>query len=104
MKIEFHKALKELEGTDPTIRYQTPKQKCPRKIATSITTINPEILPEYMKNNVTNFLELHNTIYAAGVATVRMSGGKIRNKQLNYSQNKNKPNHGKEGSRNKLKT
>jgi hypothetical protein len=32
-----------------------------------------------MKNNVTTFLELHNTIYAAAVVTVRMSGGKIRN-------------------------
>jgi hypothetical protein len=35
--------------------------------------INQEILPGYMKNNVTNFLELHNTIYAAAVAAVKMS-------------------------------
>jgi hypothetical protein len=39
-----------------------------------------------MKNNVTNFLELHNTIYAP-VATVRMSGGKIKN-NLDYLQNR----------------
>jgi hypothetical protein len=74
IKIEFHKALKEFEGTDPAIRLQTPKQKCSRKLATIITAINQEILPEYMKNNVTNFPELHNTIYTAAVATVRMSG------------------------------
>jgi hypothetical protein len=42
-----------------------------------------------MKNNVTNFLELHNTIYAAAVATVRMSGGKIKN-NLDYLQNRQK--------------
>jgi hypothetical protein len=39
-----------------------------------------------MKNNVTNFLELHNTIYATAVATVRMLGGKIKNPD--YLQNK----------------
>jgi hypothetical protein len=78
IKIEFHKALKEFEGTDPAIRLQIPTQKCSRKLATIITAINQEILPEYMKNNVTNFLELHNTIYAAAVATMRMSGGKIK--------------------------
>jgi hypothetical protein len=90
IKIEFHEALKEFEGTDPTLRYQIPKQKCSRKLSTIITTINQEILPEYMKNIVTNFLELHNTIYVAAVATVRMSGGggEIRNKKLNHSQNK----------------
>jgi hypothetical protein len=48
---------------------------------------NKEILPEYMKNNVTNFLELHVIIYAAAVATMRMSGGKIKNNP-DYSQNK----------------
>ena len=87
-KIEFHKALKEFEGTDPTIRYQIPKLKCSRKLATIITTINQEIFPNYMKNNVTNFIELHNIIYAAAVATVRMSGRKMRNKKRNHSQNK----------------
>jgi hypothetical protein len=51
IKIEFYKALKEFEGTDPTIRYQIPKQKCSRKLATIITTINQEILPEYLKND-----------------------------------------------------
>jgi hypothetical protein len=40
-----------------------------------------------MKNNVANFPELNNTIYAAAVATVRMLGGKIKN-NLDYSQNK----------------
>jgi hypothetical protein len=74
IKIEFHKALKEFEGTDQAIRLQMPKQKCSRKLATIITAINQEVLPEYMKNNVTNFLELHNTIYTAAVATMRMSG------------------------------
>jgi copper(I)-binding protein len=75
IKIEFHKALKEFEGTDPAIRLQMPKQKCSRKLATIITATNQEILPEYMKSNFTNFPELHNTIYAAAVATMRMSGG-----------------------------
>jgi hypothetical protein len=86
IKIEFHKALKEFEGTDPAIRLQIPKQKCSRKLATIITAINQEILPEYTKN-VTNFPELHNTIYAAAVATMRMSRGKIKNNS-DYSQNK----------------
>jgi hypothetical protein len=45
-----------------------------------------EILPEYMKNNVTNLLELRNTIYAAAVATMRMSGSKIKNNPY-YLQN-----------------
>ena len=40
IKIEFYKALKEFEGTDPTIRYQIPKQKRSRKLATIITTVN----------------------------------------------------------------
>jgi hypothetical protein len=45
-----------------------------------------------MKNNVTNFLELHNTIYAAAVATVRMSGGKIeRKKPCHLQKNKQTP-------------
>jgi hypothetical protein len=74
IKIEFQKQLKEFEGTDPAIRLQISKQKCSRKLATIVTAINQEILPEYMKNNVINFLELHNTFYAAAVATVRMSG------------------------------
>jgi hypothetical protein len=56
IKIEFHKALKEFEGTEPNIRYQVPKQKCSRKLATIVTSINQEILPECMKNNVTDFL------------------------------------------------
>jgi murein L,D-transpeptidase YcbB/YkuD len=86
IKIEFHKALKEFEGTDPAIRLQIPKQKCSRKLATIITAINQKILPKYMKNKVTNFPELH-IIYAAAVATVRMSGGKIKNNP-DYSQNK----------------
>ena len=49
IKIEFYKAVKEFEGKDPTIRYQIPKQKCSRKLATIITTVNQEILPEYLK-------------------------------------------------------
>jgi hypothetical protein len=40
-----------------------------------------------MKNNVTNFLQLHNTIYAAAFATVRMSGGKIERKKPCHLQN-----------------
>jgi len=68
------KALKEFGETDPTMRYQIPKQKCSRKLATIITTVNQEILPDYLKYNDTSFLELHNTIYAAAVATVRLSG------------------------------
>jgi hypothetical protein len=87
IKMEFHKALKEFEGTDPAIRLQIPKQKCSRKLATIITATNQEILLEYMKNNVINFLELRNTIYTAAVATVRMSGGKIKN-NLDYLQNR----------------
>jgi len=79
--MEFYKALKEFEGTDPTVRYQIPKQKCSRKLATIITTRNKEIFSEYLKNNVTNFFELHNTISAAAVATVRMSGGQVRKKK-----------------------
>jgi phage terminase small subunit len=50
--------------------------------------VNQEILPEYFKHNVTNFLELHSTIYAAAVATVRMSGASIDRKKLNHIQNK----------------
>jgi hypothetical protein len=56
-----------------------------------------------MKNNVTNFPELHSTIYAAAVATVRMLGGKIKNNP-DYSQNKQQTHHGKAGSRNKSVT
>jgi hypothetical protein len=87
IKVEFHKELQEFEDTDPTIRYQIPKQKCSTKLATIITTINQEILPEYMKNNLTNFLQLHNTVYAAAVATVRVSGGKIERKKPCHLQN-----------------
>jgi len=81
INIEFHKALKEIEGTDPTMQYQIPKQKCSRKLATIITTVNQEILPEYLEHNVTSFLELHNTIYAAAVATVRLSEVRIDGKK-----------------------
>ena len=92
IKIEFYKALKEFEGTDPIIRYQIPKQKCSRKLATIINTLNQEILPEYLKTNVTNFLELHNITYAAAVATVRSSGARmgrqIGRKEVNHIQNK----------------
>jgi hypothetical protein len=88
LKTEFYKALKEFEGTDPTIRHHIPKQKCSRKLTTIITTINQEILPEYLKYNVTDFLELHTTIYAAAVATVRISGARRERKQLNHSKNK----------------
>ena len=88
IKAEFYKALKEFEGTEPTIRYQIPKQKCSRKLSTIITTINRDILPENLKNNITNFLGLHNTIYAASVATVRMSGARRERKKLNHLQNK----------------
>jgi len=41
-----------------------------------------------LKNKVTNFLELHSTIYTAAVATVRMSGIRIERKKLNHLQNK----------------
>jgi hypothetical protein len=88
IKTEFYEALKEFEGTDPTVRYQIPKQKCSRKLATIVTTINQEILPEYLTNNVTNFLELHNTIYAAAVATIRTLGARIERKKSNHLQNK----------------
>ena len=77
IKIEFYKAQKEFERTDPTVRYQIPKQMCSWKLATIITTVNREILPDYLKHNVTSFLELHNTIYTAAVATVRLSGARI---------------------------
>jgi len=87
IKIEFYKALKEFEGTDPTMLYQIPKQKCSLKLATNITTVNQEILPDYLKHNVTSFLELHNTIYLAAVATVKLSGARIDRKKLNYIQN-----------------
>jgi hypothetical protein len=80
IKIEFHKALKEFEGTDPAIRVQILKEKCSRKLAIITRAINQEILLKYTKNNVTNFLELHNTIYTAAVATVRMSAGNITKK------------------------
>jgi hypothetical protein len=40
IKIKFYKALKEFEGTDPTIRHQIPIQKCFRKLATIITAVN----------------------------------------------------------------
>jgi hypothetical protein len=80
IKAEFYKTLREFEGTDPTIRYQISKQKCSRKLAAIITIINQEILPEYLKNNVTDFLELHTTVYAAAVATVGISGGQNRKK------------------------
>jgi len=87
IKIEFYKTLKEFEGTDPTMRYQIPKQTCSRKLATIITTVNQEMLPDYLKHNVTSFLELHNTIYAAAVATVRLSEARIDGKKLNHIQN-----------------
>jgi len=87
MKIEFYKAQNEFEGRDPTIRYQIPKQKCSRKLATIITTVNQEILPDYLKHNVTSFLESHNTIYAAAVTTVKLSGERIDGKKLKYIQN-----------------
>jgi hypothetical protein len=90
IKIEFYKALKEFEGTDPNTRYQVPKQKCSRRLATIIAAVNREILPEYLKHNVTNFLELHDTIYGAAVATARLSGARIDRKQLNHIQNKTK--------------
>ena len=76
IKIEFYKALKEFEGTDPTIPYQIPKQKCSRKLATTTTAVNQEILPEYLKH-VTSFLELRNIIYTAAVVTVRLWGARI---------------------------
>ena len=38
-------------------------------------------------NLVTIFLELHNTIYAAAVATVRLSGASIDGRKLNHIQN-----------------
>ena len=83
---------KRIRRKDPTIRYQIPKQKCSRKLATIITTVNQEILPEYLKKNVANFLELHNTTYAAAVATVRSSGAsmdrQIDRKKPNHTQNK----------------
>jgi outer membrane murein-binding lipoprotein Lpp len=65
-----------------------PKQKCSRKLAAIITTINQEILLEYLKNNVTNFIELLSTVYAAAVATLRMSGARIERKKMNHLQNK----------------
>ena len=76
-KIEFYKALKELEGTDRTVKYQVPKQKSSRKVSTIITTVNQEIYVEYLKHNVTSSNELHNTIYASAVATVNLSGARI---------------------------
>jgi hypothetical protein len=84
IKIEFYKTLKEFEGTDPTTRYKIPKQKCSRKLASIITTVNQE----YLKHNVTSFLELHNAIYAAAVATVKMRGARKEGKKLNHIQNK----------------
>ena len=63
------------------MQYQILKQKCSRKLATIITTVNQEILPEYLKHNVTSFLELHNTIYVAAVATVRLSEVRIDGKK-----------------------
>jgi len=100
--MEFYKAVKEFEGTDPAMRYQIPKQKCSRKLATIITTVNQEILPEYLKHNVTSFLELRNTIYAAAVTTVSLSGARIDGKKLNNIKMNHKPRHGKEDLRNKL--
>ena len=87
IKIEFYKVLKEFEGTDPTMRYHIPKHKCSRKLAAIITTINQEILPDYLKHNVASFHELCNTIYTAAVATVRYSGPRIDRKKLNHIQN-----------------
>jgi hypothetical protein len=55
------------------------------------------------ENNVTSFLELHNTIYAAAVATVRKSGARIEKKNWTTYKIKHKPHHGKEGPRNKLR-
>jgi hypothetical protein len=87
IKIEFYKVLKEFEGTDPTMRYQIPKQKCSQKLATIITTVNQDILLDYLKHNVTSFLELHDTIYMTAVATVRLSGARVDGKKLNHIQN-----------------
>jgi len=54
-----------------------------------------------LKQNVTSFLELHNTIYAAAVATVRLSGARTDGKKLNHIQKKiTNPTMGKK--RNKL--
>jgi len=62
------------------------------------------MLPEYLKYNVTNFLDLHNTIYAAAVATVRLSGARmdrqIERKKLNHTQNKTQTPQWEKGSRN----
>jgi hypothetical protein len=80
IKIEFYKALKEFEGTDTNTRYQVPKQKCYRRLATIIAAVNREILPECLKHNVTNFVVLHDTVCSAAVATVRLSGGQDRQK------------------------
>ena len=76
-KTEFYKALKQLEGTERTVKYQIPKQKCSRKVSTIITTVSQEIYLEYLKHNVTSSIELRNTIYAAAVATANLSVPRI---------------------------
>jgi hypothetical protein len=43
-----------------------------------------------LKHKVTNFPELRDTIYAAAVATVRLSRARLDRKQLNNIQNKTK--------------
>jgi len=65
------------------MRYQTPKQKCSRKIATPMITVNQKKLSEYLKYYVTSFLEVHSTIYTAAVATV-MSGVRMNGKKMNH--------------------
>jgi hypothetical protein len=40
--------LKEFEGTGPIMRYQIPKQKYSRKLATIITSVNQNILQKYV--------------------------------------------------------
>jgi len=62
------------------MRYQIPKQKCSRKLAKITVTVNHKKLSEYLKHNVTSFLELNSTIYVAADATV-MSGVRMNGKR-----------------------
>lgn len=72
---EFHKALLEYSGTDPTQRPILPKQQSSKKFGRIIENLNSKVLPEYLKEHQ-SFPELHTGIYCAALTAVRLNNGK----------------------------
>lgn len=73
---EFHKALLEYSGTDPTQRPILPKQQSSKKFGRIIENLNSKVLPEYLKEHQ-SFPELHTSIYCAALTAVRLNNGKL---------------------------